>query len=509
MIAIVGGVIVLILIIVAVVMMGGGDSSAPAPGPMTPEEEYNPDTAAQEVPQPPVGEEDAPALEEEPEVVEKEVPQDAPSVDDPTAIDGCVGWFTGDSFNEDEQVWKDKSGKGNDCTEILGTIFKTDDSNGNMFIQGTKEDGLKFPKECMTRNKKHTFISVARFTSFDSTEGNQRIFDGIDANYLVGFHAYGPCHGIVGTGHRAGNGWVGHWECAVHHKNADGTPSWVLHTDQKSKMWANGARKTGKTNLGEQRTSQMTINWGMGRGWGQASNWSVGECIFYDRELSADEIEKVELMLHKKWKIPRRVQSGVWVHNNTWSRYHKDDGWNNQDAIKTLGRFGVDCGDKGLNDNSRFVLHHYWNADQNKWLPNGNWGVDGGCQVNTASGPGAKKKTQWTSTEERDSWQTRLSKALDIDCGRNGLQNWEFELNPDGSQFRVQYQCSADRLATQACMKRFNVAQGDGREDMTMPDSTHGIQAACLSGTVTNKLKWTQVDGKWGYESTCCPVEDK
>ena len=504
MIAVVGGVVVLCIILIAVLMMMGGEKSSPAPAPASSSQgTYDPDTAGQTVPVPDTGEDDAPALEEEPAAEEVEVPDDAPSVEDPTSIEGCVGWFTGDSFDEDEQVWKDKSGKGNDCTETRGTIFKTNDSNGVTFIQGTKEDGLKFPKECMTKQKKHTFISVARYTSLANANDNHRIFDGVDSNYLTGFHAYGPCHGIAGSAHREGTGWIGHWECVVHHhRNSDGNPAWILHTDQKSKLWVNGALKTGNTWLSEQRTTQMTINYGLAGGWGQYSNWSVGECIFYDRELSADEIEKVELMLHKKWKIPRRIQSPVWIHNNVWSRWWKPN-WTNQDALKSLGRFGVNCGDKGLNDNTRFIMHGGISH------ANGNWGNDGGCRVNAASGPGAKKSSPWTDTADHTSWQARLQKAFDIDCGKQGLQNWEFEVNPDGSQIRVNYQCSADKLNTQACQKNFNVGQNNGAENVAMPHGLHSIQAACHPGMVTNKVNWTKINDRWGYESTCCPMEDK
>ena len=512
MIAIIGGVVVFLIILVAVFMMrAGGDEAVAAPTSAMEEVEYNPETASESVPVPPVGEEDAPALEEEEQVVEVEVPADAPSVADPTSIDGCVGWFTGESFDDENQVWKDLSGKGNDCTEILGTIFKTDDSKGNLYIQGSKDDGLKFPKECMTKNKKHTFFSVARYTSLENADNNHRIFDGVDANYLVGFHHYGPCHGVVGTGHRDGNGWVGHWECAVHHKTDDGNPAWVLHTDQKSVVYTNGSRKTSLTSLGEQRTSQMTINWGMGRGWGQASNWSVGECIFFDRELNVQEIEKVELMLHKKWKIPRRVRVHQWMHHNIWARYADNTGaFTNQGVMQKLGRFGVHCGDTGVNYASRFVQHHYYDDASQQWRPNGNWGIDGGCIPNASSGAGAKKKTQWVSTAESTSWQDRLSKALDIDCGKNGIQNWDFEVNPDGSQFRVNYQCSADKLNAQTCQTMFAVGAGDGQENMTMPDGLHHTQGACWNYNATSALKWKKnSEGKWGYETKCCALEDK
>ena len=506
MIAIIGGIVVLMVILIAVFMMksGKGDA-APTPGPDT-AQEYDPNS--QDVPVPQVGEEDVPALEEEGQVVEAEVPADAPSVSDPTTIDGCVGWFTGESFDDENQIWKDLSGKGNDCTEIIGSIIKSEDDKGNEYILGGKGDGLKFPKECMTNNKKHTFFSVARYTSLDSPDNNHRIFDGVDANYLVGFHHHAQCHGIIGTGHRNNNGWVGHWECAVHHKKGDDM-AWVLHTDQKSVMYVNGARKTSLTTLGEQRTSQMTINWGMGRQWGQASNWSVGECIFYDRELSVEEIQKVELMLHKKWGIPRRYSTQQWMHHNVSARYYKD-GWTNQDAFKSLNRFGNHCGDHGMNFSSRFVQHYYYDSSTATWKPNGNWGIDGGCLSNTSSGAGAKKRTQWVNTAETTSWQDRLSKALNLDCGKNGIQNWDLEVSEDGSNIRANYQCSADRLNDKACTKIFRVAQQNGTEALDMPTSLHDIRGQCDNLSATAALKWTKnSQGQWGYATTCCPLVDK
>lgn len=509
MIAIIGGVVVLFLIVLAVMMMkgGGSGSNETAPAPTT-QQEYDPQS--QEPPIAAAGSGDEASIEEKKEeVVEVQVPADAPAVGKPTDIDGCVGWFTGESFDEDAQVWKDKSGKGNDCTEILGFIVKIDD-DGKTYIKGTTEDGLKFPKECMTNNKRHTFFSVARYADISTAVGKHRIFDGVDANYLVGFHAHDACHGIYGTGHRDGNGWIGHWECAVHNLK-DGVMNWVLHTDQKSLIRVNGARKTSLTTLGEVRTSQMTINWGMGRGWGQASNWEVGECIFFDRELTHDEIDKVELMLHKKWGIPRRIRQQQWMHHNIWDRYWNDatGGFTNEKVFKGLNRFGTHCGDHGVHYSSRFVQHHYWDPTSNTWKPNGNWGFDGGCISEAVTAPGAKKSTQWVSTSDSTSWQERLSKALAIDCGKNGLQNWNFETTPDGSQIRVNYQCSGDKLSD-TCAKSFHVANGNGTDNgMSMPDTLQVVQAPCYGYTATNKLKFTQdAQGRWGYETNCCALED-
>jgi len=509
MIAIIGGVVVLIIILVAVMMMGGGSSSVDASAPSTDTlNEYNPEAASEEVPTANVGDEDVPELEEEEPVQEVEVSEDTPSVEDPTSIEGCVGWFTGESFDDDEQVWKDLSGKGNDCTEIRGEIFKTDDSKGNYYIQGGKEDGLKFPKACMTNTKKHTFFSVAKYARQQedtSARTNERIFDGVDANYLVGFHGYSPCSGVYGTGHRDGNGWIGHWECSVYNKD-----KWVLHTDQKSLVRVNGALKTGNTTKAEKRTSQMTINDGMGRGWGQSSEWQVGECIFYDRELNDEEMTKVELMLHKKWGIPRRVRTQQWVHNNVWDRYWQDatGGFTNKDAFDTVNRFGVTCGDTGTSYMGlRFVQHHYYDATEEKWKPNGNWGNDGGCLVNSVSGAGAEKKTQWTSLEENRSWQERLSSAFDIDCGRNGLQNWEFELSPNKDQMRTRYRCTKDQLNKNACTNDFRPVNGDNSLDM--PSALHNVLGGCHNGQAINKLSFEENDGKWGYMATCCPLEDQ
>ena len=506
--AVIGGVVLLIVVVLVFLLMGKGEEDAtvvPAPT-QSQATEYK----ADEVPKPEVGGENVPELEEEEPTVEVEVPADEVLLDDPTKIEGCVGWFTGESFDEDNQVWKDKSGKGHDCTEILGAIFKTEDDKNRTYIQGSKEDGLKFPKECMTNNKKHTFFSVAKYIS-NNADDNHRIFDGVDANYLVGFHHYGPCHGIYGSAHRDGNGWIGHWECAVNNMDQNGNFNWILHTDQKSLLRVNGARKTSLTSLGEQRTSQMTINWGMGRGWGQTSKWAVGECIFYNRELSEEEMTKVELMLHKKWGIPRRVRAPQWMHNNPWSRYWNDttNAFTNEYAFKTLSRFGNHCGDTGLNSASRIVQHHYYDSSSNTWKPNGNWGIDGGCISNASAGAGAQKKTQWVSTADTTSWQDRLSKALSIDCGKNGLQNWDFELTPDKSQIRVNYQCSSDQLDTPSCTKTFRVAQQNGIEGIDIATSLHDVTGGCDGLKATNKLKWTKdADGRWGYEATCCAIAD-
>lgn len=68
--------------------------------------------------------------EDEAEAVE-EVPEDEPDID-PKSIKSLVGYYTGESWDEDNNVWKDISGKNNHATEILGTP------------EVIEEDGMKY-----------------------------------------------------------------------------------------------------------------------------------------------------------------------------------------------------------------------------------------------------------------------------------------------------------------------------------------------------------------------------
>ena len=98
------------------------------------------------------------------ETVEEPVGENEPSVDDPKKIQGLIGWYTGESWDEENEVWKDLSDAGNDATEVRGSIIvdSSNFTNNNKYLMGGTDAGIRFPQECMTTGRKYTMITVAR-----------------------------------------------------------------------------------------------------------------------------------------------------------------------------------------------------------------------------------------------------------------------------------------------------------------------------------------------------------
>ena len=184
---------------------------------------------------------------------------------------GLVGWYKGEAWNGTS--WPDLSGNGNDCTETKGTVRRTFD-----YIYGGTGDGLQFPGVLPST---YTLFHVARYNG--SSKG--RIFDGVTANWLSGFHYFK-------TGVAYHDGWL----------TTNSTTNFPLNeilisTDQKSLYRGNGIDLTINSVTGSNK--QLSINHGYYTGliYNELSDWAVWEVIVYDRELSLEEIKFVESYL--------------------------------------------------------------------------------------------------------------------------------------------------------------------------------------------------------------------
>ena len=181
---------------------------------------------------------------------------------------GLVGWYKGEAWNGTS--WPDLSGNGNDCTETRGTVRRTFD-----YIYGGTGDGLQFPVAILPST--YTLFHVARYNG--SSKG--RIFDGVTANWLSGFHGNK-------TGVAYHDGWL----------TQESTTNFPLNeilisTDQKSLYRGNGIDLTINSVTGSNK--QLSINHGYFTG--ERSDWAVWEVIVYNRELSLEEIKFVESYL--------------------------------------------------------------------------------------------------------------------------------------------------------------------------------------------------------------------
>lgn len=199
--------------------------------------------------------------------------------------------YIASDFNTSTNVWMDSSGYGRNTVagDVNGTITKTTSTAGNgsqltfPVIQGGTGDGLKFPVGILPAT--YTLFYLARFNGTTN-----RIFDGVDSNWLSGFYSAG-----------VGNTFHGAWITPRGGSNDPITSSnWIYATDQQSLFRANGVQMSNGTS-GTTSTARLSINYGAQSS--ERSQWQVAEVIVYDTALNASNILKVEGYLATKYGI--------------------------------------------------------------------------------------------------------------------------------------------------------------------------------------------------------------
>lgn len=228
----------------------------------------------------------------------------------PKEISGLSGRYVTSSVQSDK--WNDISGKGNDCTEVRGSL-----KNTFSYVYGGIEDGFKIPKATMGPDNKYTIFYVARYNGWD----RRRIFDGVDNNWLSGFHNHS-----TGVAHRnGGEGWMAHR--GNFNSNAQG---WIQCTDQRVLFRTNGRDMKNRTDDDTKlSTSQITVNFGQ-FSTTESSDWAVKEIIIYNRELTLDEVFKVENYLVHTYPEYKFDPSSILLldpeeKHRTYSSVHKSD----------------------------------------------------------------------------------------------------------------------------------------------------------------------------------------
>lgn len=406
------------------------------------------------------------------ETVNEEVSDSAPKVSKPTDVSGCVGWFNGDSWDEENNVWKDLSGQGNDATEITGTIESTsnDSSNNVKYVFGDATAGIKFPQACMTTGRKYTLFHVARYGQ-GSAFG--RIFQGTTNDFVSGFY-----NGKIGGAHRSGSGWIAH--------NIERTrdPSFIVSTDQKHVFRLNGLHRSGATNYSANIPSQLTINDGDAAN--EKGDWEVAEVIFYRGELDLDQIRKVENYLMKKYRILKAIRPGVNMFN------FADDG----DDLERLNNMGAQCGEEGVMYFNRLVRHQ-----DRIGRPLNRRQFDNSC-IQGLEGSVDQKQTEYVNTSKpwREGWQT----LMNLDCEGKGLGGYVFEEAANGSKVRTSYSCHSAPLSSRSCTDEsveINPAESN------LNASLNDVQMNCGQKAMT-RLRFVEEDGKYKYKYQCCNLED-
>lgn len=162
---------------------------------------------------------------------------------------------------------------------LTGTTFDV--------LQGGPADSIVFPN-VITDN--YTFISVARYHQKDGGQ-YKRIFDGVENNWLSGFHDNQS--GVAYHGDTA------QWLTPVvgHHGF-----SWVVSTDSANLYRSNGVSRSADLYTAGQRPNKIAIN--AGDLWStQSSDFQVADVLIFDRELNSFEYTAVENYLGSAYGI--------------------------------------------------------------------------------------------------------------------------------------------------------------------------------------------------------------
>ena len=410
------------------------------------------------------------------ETVEEPVGENEPSVDDPKKIQGLIGWYTGESWDEENEVWKDLSDAGNDATEVRGSIIvdSSNFTNNNKYLMGGTDAGIRFPQECMTTGRKYTMITVARYNG--STR--QRIFDGVGSNFFSGFHA-----GRTGGAHRDGSYWIA-WN--GHANDADtASQKFIVHTDMKDLLRRNGIRRSGLTNYRGIIPRQMSINHGST---GEKSDWAVAEVLFFRGELPASEYKKLETYLFKKYMIAKEIRPKV----------HTAQAWGRYENFGSIANMGHICGDEGMLNNT-FLIRH-----RNGQNPNGNFDFRGDC-IQAMDG-GVEEKNGSVVAVDQGEWWENYGKLVNFDCKDKGIAGYHFEAVGD-KNVRAKYACHNAPLNKQSCYPKERALgqKGSGTLVETLDNAVIGCDSPAQAMT---KLELVEEDGQLKYKYRCCNLED-
>ncbi len=191
-----------------------------------------------------------------------------------TTIGTLVGYYTADSWDQTNLLWKDMSSNSKDAT-ISGTGTKQDN-----LITGTKTTKVVFPSGLLPST--FTLFYVAKYNG--TAKG--RILNGYPENWLIGFH-----------GGKSGVAFFTKWMTAQKDNHIDNL---VLSSSTNNLYRSNGIQRS--TTTGGKNTTTLSINGGLNMP-KEASDWAIGEIIIYDGELDEDKIKVVENYLAKKYSI--------------------------------------------------------------------------------------------------------------------------------------------------------------------------------------------------------------
>lgn len=191
--------------------------------------------------------------------------------------------------------WSDASASANHAALVRGTVAAAADAT---YLFGDTTAGVRFPSALLPAA--YTLFHVSRYNGANK----RRILDGVSVNWLSGFH-----NGRAGVAYH-GNGRSGGAPSFVGPEADYHGTSWVLSTDQNNLYRSNSANRT-KADYSGGEAGQISINYGLGVGWNELSDWAVACAYMFNRTLSLAECLMIEDQLAARYCLPVPIQEGL------------------------------------------------------------------------------------------------------------------------------------------------------------------------------------------------------
>ncbi len=202
----------------------------------------------------------------------------------PPITAGLIAHYNADSWIGTR--WTDLSGNGNHVTDFGGSISVSRPLGGAPYIYGQTSDWIKFPAAILSSSS-YTLFWVARYNG----ETRQRIFTGLNTNWLSGFHQH--TSGLkIGVASHGSCSWI------TQSYTTDGnTDNWVIGTDRSNSFRSNGKDRTIANTCAA--FDRLVVNTGIygNDGVSQASDFAIQSVVVYNVKLSDDSVQRVEAWL--------------------------------------------------------------------------------------------------------------------------------------------------------------------------------------------------------------------
>jgi len=229
-------------------------------------------------------------------------------ISDISGIPGLVALYTADPNEQYTNYWNNRVTNGFNNADLSGNIgiaLNTGDNGSTKqfpYLYGYKESSVTI-NQWFTNAENYTFIHITKYNG--STQG--RIWDGIGANWLSGFHfgKYAYYH----------NGWIPYNDITkfptdflLANNYTSNIMNWVLSIDTMKKVYIQDISfniNTSNNDLSLNGLTGISINNGeysKQRSIGsQYSDWACAFVAIYDRVLSESEIQQVKTYLVGKY----------------------------------------------------------------------------------------------------------------------------------------------------------------------------------------------------------------